>query len=292
MDIQFLLAQIVNGFVLGSIYVLLSLGLTIILGMLGVANFAHGAFYMLGAYGVYTIVKVYNGHFWIALIIAPIIVSFIAMVIEFSLLKRLYNLPPFYTLLLTFGLMIVLQELIQIIYTPIGKPFHAPRNLSGAVNLGFTLFPKYRLFILGITAFLAIGIWLFLEKTKLGAIIRAGTDDSQMVDALGIDISKIFTIVFGIGAWLAGAAGALTAPIQNVFPYMGANILLETLVVVIIGGMGSIIGSIIGGVIIGELITMGVIFWPPLANTLPYIFMAFVLLLRPRGLFGREKFFE
>ena len=131
MDIQFLFAQIVNGFVLGSIYVLLSLGLTIILGMLGVANFAHGAFYMLGAYGVYTIVKVYNGHFWIALIVAPIIVSFIAMVIEFSLLKRLYNLPPFYTLLLTFGLMIVLQELIQIIYTPIGKPFHAPRNLSG-----------------------------------------------------------------------------------------------------------------------------------------------------------------
>jgi branched-chain amino acid transport system permease protein len=210
---------------------------------------------------------------------------------ESTLLRKLYDLPHFYNLLLTFGLMIFIEELIQIIYSPMGKPFNTPKELLGSFDLGFMLFPKYRLFILGVTTFLAIGIWLFIGKTKLGAIIRAGTDDSEMVDALGINISKVFTLVFGIGAGLAGLSGVLAAPLQNIFPYMGMGILTETFVVVIIG-MGSIFGSILGGIIVGELITMGVIFWPPLANTLIYIFMAAVLLLRPRGFFGRVKFFE
>ena len=151
--------------------------------------------------------------------------------------------------------MIFIEELIQIIYSPMGKPFNTPKELLGSIDLGFILFPKYRLFILGVTTFLAIGIWLFLVKTKLGAIIRAGTDDSEMVDVLGIDISKIFTLVFGIGAGLAGLAGVLAAPLQNIFPYMGMGILTEAFVVVIIGGMGSIFGSILGGIIVGELIT-------------------------------------
>lgn len=292
MDIEFIFIQLFNGLALGSFYVLLSLGLTIIFGMLGVVNFAHGALYMLGAYCAYTLAQVYPGTFWMALILAPLIVGLVGIVMEFTLLRRLYDLPHFYNLLLTFGLMIFIEEFIQIIYSPMGKPFNTPKEFLGSFNLGFMLFPKYRLFILVVTAFLAGGLWLFIGKTKLGAIIRAGTDDSEMADALGIDISKIFTLVFGMGAGLAGLAGALAAPLQNIFPYMGMGILTETFVVVIIGGMGSIFGSILGGIVVGELITMGVIFWPPLANTLIYIFMAAVLLLRPRGFFGRAKFFE
>lgn len=292
MDIQFIFIQLFNGLVLGAFYILLSLGLTIIFGMLGVVNFAHGAIYMLGAYAAYTIVEVYSGSFWIAVLSSGVIVGLIGMLIESALLRKLYDLPHFYNLLLTFGLMIFIEELVRVIYSPIGKPFGTPKELLGSMDLGFIFFPKYRLFILSVTALLALGVWLFIGKTKLGAIIRAGTDDSQMVDALGINISKIFTLVFGLGAGLAGMAGALAAPLQNIYPYMGMGILTETFVVVIIGGMGSILGSIIGGIIIGELITLGVIFWPPLAHTLIYIFMAVILLIKPRGLFGRSKFFE
>ncbi len=292
MDFQFLLGQLFNGLVLGSFYVLLSLGLTIIFGMLGVVNFAHGAIYMLGAYSAYTIVRVLSLDFWVAVLLAPIVVGLIGMVIELTLLRRTYQLPHFYNLLLTFGVMMVLEESIRLIYSPFGKPFGTPKGFLGSINLGILLFPKYRLFILGVATLLALATWLFLGKTRIGAIIRAGTDDSQMVDALGIDISKIFTLVFGIGTGLAGMAGTLAAPLQNVFPYMGMNVVSDTFVVVIIGGMGSIIGSILGGILIGELITIGVIVWPPMANALIYIFMALILLLRPRGFFGREKFFE
>jgi branched-chain amino acid transport system permease protein len=214
------------------------------------------------------------------------------MIMEWTLIKRLYSVPHFYNLLLTFGLMLFVEEGVRAIYTPIGKPFDTPAALVGSVDLGFMMFPKYRIFIILMTAVCAVVIWLFLSRTKLGSIIRAGTDDSEMVSALGIDISKIFTLVFGIGAALAGLAGVLAAPVQNVTPEMGNSILTETFVVVIIGGMGSILGSILGGLIIGELITLGVVFWPPVANTLVFVFMAVVLLFRPRGFFGRAKFFE
>ena len=292
MGVQLIGAQLFNGLMLGSFYVLLSLGLSIIFGMLGVVNFAHGALYMLGAYAAYTICYVCSQNFWVALIIAPLAVGIIGMIAERTLIKRLYSVPHFYNLLLTFGLMLFIEEGIRAIFTPIGKPFDTPPALVGSVDLGFMFFPKYRIFIILVTAACAVGIWLFLSKTKIGAIIRAGTDDSEMVSTLGIDISKIFTLVFGIGAALAGLAGVLAAPVQNVTPEMGNSILNETFVVVIIGGMGSIPGSILGGLIIGELITLGVVFWPPVANTLVFVFMAIILLVRPRGFFGRAKFFE
>ena len=292
MGIQFIGAQLFNGLMLGSFYVLLSLGLSIIFGMLGVVNFAHGALYMLGAYAAYTLCYLLSLDFWQSLIIAPLAVGVIGMIAEWTLIKRLYSVPHFYNLLLTFGLMMFVEEGIRVIYTPIGKPFDTPPSLLGSVDLGFMMFPKYRIFIILMTAACALFIWLFLSKTKIGSIIRAGTDDSEMVSALGIDISKIFTLVFGIGAALAGLAGALAAPVQNVTPEMGNSILTETFVVVIIGGMGSIFGSILGGLIIGELITLGVVFWPPVANTLVFVFMALILLVRPRGFFGRAKFFE
>lgn len=292
MDIQFISAQLFNGLMLGSFYVLLSLGLSIIFGMLGVVNFAHGALYMLGAYSAYTVCHILGQNFWWAIIIAPLSVGIIGMVLEYTLIKRLYAVPHFYNLLLTFGIMLAIEELIRVIFTPIGKPFDTPSFFLGSVDLGFIIFPKYRIFIILITALCAGVVAIFISKTKLGSIVRAGTDDSEMVSALGINISKVFTLVFGLGAALAGLAGVLAAPVQNIIPDMGSNILVETFVVVIIGGMGSILGSILGGLIVGELITLGVVFWPPVADVVIFVFMAIILLTRPRGFFGRAKFFE
>jgi len=292
MDYNFIFAQLFNGLILGSIYVLLSLGLTVIFGTLGVVNFTHGALYMLGAYATYTFVTLLNLHFIIAILICPIIIGLIGIFLERLLIRKLYKLPHFYNLLLTFGIMFFIQDVIKIVYGPEGEPFNIPRFLDGSINLGFMLLPQYRLFIILITGFLALGVWLFIDKTKLGAIIRAGTDDSEMADALGINIPRTFTLVFGMGAALSGLAGVIAAPVQDVQPLMGMNFLVEAFVVVIIGGMGSIKGSIISGLIVGELITIGIIFWPPLATTLIYIFMAIVLIIRPRGLMGRAAFFE
>jgi len=292
MDFNFLCIQLFNGLIMGSIYVLLSLGLTVIFGTLGVVNFAHGALYMLGAYGAYSMVTLVGVPFFIALFLCPLMVGIIGIFLEKTLIRRLYNLPHFYNLLLTFGIMFIIQDGIKIIYGPEGVPFNIPRVFSGAVNLGFMYYPKYRLFMILFTAALALGVWLFISRTKLGAIIRAGTDDSEMVASLGIDISRTFTLVFGMGAALSGLAGVLSAPIQNVQPLMGMDILVETFVVVIIGGMGSIGGSVLAGLIIGELVTLGIVFWPPMATVLIYAFMAFILIIRPRGLFGRADFFE
>jgi branched-chain amino acid transport system permease protein len=292
MDYHFILIQLFNGLILGSIYVLLALGLTVIFGTLGVVNFAHGALYMMGAYAAYSVVTLLNLHFIVAILICPIIVGIIGILLEKFLISKLYKLPHFYNLLLTFGIMFFIQDAIKIIYGPEGEPFNIPKFLDGAVNLGFVVYPKYRLFIILITGFLALGVWLFIEKTKLGAIIRAGTDDSETADALGINISRTFTLVFGMGAALAGLAGVIAAPTQDVQPIMGMNFLTESFVVVIIGGMGSIGGSILAGLIIGELVTLGIIFWAPMSTTLIYIFMAIVLIVRPRGLMGRAAFFE
>lgn len=289
---QYLITQLLNGLIVGSLYILLSIGLTIIFGMLGIVNFAHGALYMLGAYAAYTVVGVLSGNFLIAILVVPLAIGLIGAFLETTLLRRLYRVEPFYNLLLTFGLMLAIQDAVRIGYGPEGEPFNIPSALLGAVNLGITYYPKYRLFIFAITVLCSIGLIVFLEKTKLGSIIRAGTEDSDMVDALGIDISKIFTLVFGIGAALAGLAGVLAAPVQNVEPAMGMSFLVETFVVVVIGGMGSIIGSIIAGLIIGETLTIGVLIWPPMATTLIYVFMAIILLIRPRGLFGRAEFLD
>ena len=292
MSVQFVFIQLFNGLILGSIYVLLSLGLSIIFGMLGIINFAHGAFYMLGAYTAYTITAYIFPDVWTALILSPIIMGAFGAACEVLLFRRLYKLQPLYIMLFTFGLMMALQDIIRILFGSMGVPFDAPKALAGAVNLGFMFYPKYRLFLIIVTFLCALGVWLFLSKTRLGALIRAGTDNSQMVDALGINISRIITLVFGLGIGLAGLAGVLAAPIQNVTHTMGMNFLVDCFVVVVIGGMGSIAGSIIGGLIVGEIIAVGIMVWAPIANTLIYIFMAAFLLLRPRGLFGREAFHD
>jgi len=292
MNIQFIVMQLFNGLILGSIYVILSLGLTIIFGMLGIINFAHGAFYMFGAFVAYTIMTYLLPNFWVALIIGPIAMALFGVACEVSLLRRLYGLPPLYIMLFTFGLMLVLQDSIRMIYGSAGVPFRTPPSLDGSINLGFMFYPRYRIFLIIITSLCSLGVWVFLSRTKLGAIVRAGTDNSTMVDALGINISKVFTLVFGMGIGLAGLAGVLAAPLQNVSHLMGVDFLVDCFVVVVVGGMGSIVGSIVGGLMVGEIIAFGVMVWPPMAHSLIYLFMAAFLLLRPRGLFGREAFHE
>ena len=292
MNSVFIFSQFFNGLVLGCLYVLLSLGLTVVFGTLGVVNFAHGALYMLGAYTGYCLVSLLQLNFFLALLISPFIVAGIGMALEKSLISKLYKLPHYYNLLLTFGIMFILQDAVKIVFGPEGEPFNIPAMLQGAVNLGFMFYPKYRLFILIITALLSGGLWLFIEKTRLGAVIRAGTDNAEMADALGTNISSVFTLVFGLGAGLSGLAGVLAAPIQNVQPAMGMDILVQTFVVVIIGGMGSIAGSILVGLIIGQILTFSIVFWPPGSTTLIYAFMILVLVIRPRGFFGRASFFE
>jgi branched-chain amino acid transport system permease protein len=292
MTFQFILMQLFNGLIMGSIYVILALGLTIIFGMLGIINFAHGAFYMFGAFAAYTLMHYVAPNFWLALILVPIFMAFLGATCEVLVLRRLYSLPPLYVMLFTFGLMLVLQDAIRMIFGAAGVPFQTPSSLEGAVNLGFMYYPKYRIFLILITALCSFGVWLFLSKTKLGAIIRAGTDNSTMVDALGINISRVFSLVFGLGIGLAGLAGVLAAPLQNVSHLMGVDFLVDCFVVVVIGGMGSITGSIVGGLMVGVIIAIGVMIWPPMAHTLIYFFMAAFLLIRPRGLFGREAFHE
>jgi branched-chain amino acid transport system permease protein len=291
MELMTLLMMLFNGLVLGSYLVLLSLGLSIIFGMLGVVNFAQGALYMLGAYAGYTLLSL-GVDFWFTLILAPLIVAALAGILEKLLIRHLYKEPDIYILLLTFGLMMVFEEVIRLIFGDLGKPIAPPEVLSGAVNLGFMYYPAYRLFIIVLMVIVSIGTWLFLTKTKIGSIVRAGTDDSPMVDALGINISRIYTGVFAFGAGLAGLAGILAGPIREVTPLMGNDILVLIFVVVVIGGLGSIAGSIIAGLLIGEIITLGVLFWPEAAMTLVYVFMALILLFRPRGLFGRAGFHE
>jgi len=292
MTTQFVLMHLFNGLILGSIYVLLSLGLSIIFGMLGIINFAHGAFYMLGAYCAYTLTTHLFFNSWAALVATPIILGLVGAACELFLFRRLYKLPPLYVMLFTFGLMLVIQDVIRIIFGGMGVPYGTPESLLGTANLGFMYYPKYRLFIIVVSAVCSFAVWLFLSRTKLGAIIRAGTDNSLMVDALGINIGRVVSLSFALGIGLAGLAGVLAAPMQTVTPVMGMDFLIDCFVVVVIGGMGSIAGSIIAGLMVGEIIALGVMIWPPISHSLIYIFMAAFLLLRPRGLFGREAFHD
>jgi branched-chain amino acid transport system permease protein len=292
MSAQLVLMHLFNGLILGSIYVLLSLGLSIIFGMLGIINFAHGAFYMLGAYCAYTLTTYLAFDSWTSLVLTPIILGLLGAGCEFILFRRLYKLPPLYIMLFTFGLMLVLQDIVRMIFGGVGVPYGTPELLVGTMNIGFMYYPKYRLFIIIVSAACSFSIWLFLSKTKLGAIIRAATDNSIMVDALGINIGRIICFSFALGIALAGLAGVLAAPMRNVTHVMGMDFLIDCFVVVVIGGMGSISGSIVAGLMVGEIIALGVMVWPPMAHSLIYFFMAAFLLLRPRGLFGREAFHD
>ncbi|TMB29328.1 MAG: branched-chain amino acid ABC transporter permease [Deltaproteobacteria bacterium] len=286
MNWQLVLIQVFNGLVNGAFYALLSLGLAVIFGMLGIVNFAHGALYMLGAFIAYAIGERFGIGFWPALIVAPIAVGIIGVVLERLLLRRLYDVPAAYNLLLTFGLTLLIQDGVRVIYGISGQPYAGPAQLGGATNLGFTYFPTYRLFVIGVSILLCGTTWFIIERTRVGAVVRACTENPTVTRAFGIDVSLWVTAVFGFGALLAGIAGVMAAPIYSVDPLMGADLIVTTFAVVVIGGLGSILGSVMTGFMVGVLVAIGSAVYPPIANTLIFILMALVLLLRPSGLFG------
>ena len=280
------LAQVINGLVLGFLYIVIAEGLSIIFGMIGVVNFAHGAFFALGAYFAMTLRPVVGDA--AILIVAPFIVGVAGMIVEATLLRPLYNKDPLLGLLLTFGLALFLQELIRTVWGAAGHPFDAPAFLSGFVVYGPILVTKYRLAVLGFTILVLIAVWLFLEKTPWGRIIRAGSRDAEMVSMLGINLRTIFTITFGLGTALAGLAGVLAAPLWSVVPSMADLAIMPAFVIVTIGGLGSFRGTVIAGLIVGVSVALTIQFFPEASTAIMYILMAFILLVRPRGLFGEK----
>lgn len=286
LTLDLLLLQIVTGVALGSVFVLLAIGLSLIFGMLTIVNFAHGAFYMVGAYmGVFLYGLTKN--FWLCLVLVPLGVGTIGLVIERFLIRPLYGRNIDDPLLLTFGLGYVFIETIRILFGLNGIPFSTPTGLRGAVDIGIGYFPLYRLFLIGATGALVLGLWLFIEKTKFGLIIRAGARDPEILKVLGIDVSKIWLLVFGIGTGIAGLSGILAAPLQAVTPEMGIPVLAEAFVVTVVGGMGSLIGAVTAGLMVGIVVAMTSLFMPEMAKVSIFLLMALVLLVRPQGLFGR-----
>jgi branched-chain amino acid transport system permease protein len=286
-----LAAQVFTGLVLGMIFVLLAIGLSLIFGLMTVVNFSHGALYMLGAYVGFTLLRL-TGSFSIALVLAPLLVGVLGLLVERFLIRRLYGRSPDDPLLLTFGLSLVIVESARLVWGKIGLTLDPPRALAGAVNLGFTWFPTYRLFVIAVTALVLVGLWLFLEKTNVGLVIRAGSRDPLMVRALGFDVGRIWFLVFGIGAGLAGLAGILAGPMRGAYAEMGVTIIIESFVVVVVGGMGSLLGAVVSGLLIGQIVSLTTFFAPKLAEIVVFVTMAIVLLLRPSGLFGEAGLLE
>lgn len=286
MSFDLIALQLFTGLALGAIYVLFAIGLSLIFGMLTVVNFAHGAFYMVGAYVGLFLLSL-GGNFWLCLVAVPLIVGTIGLVVERFLIRPLYGRGIDYPLLLTFGLSYVMVELIRIAFGKSGYPFDTPELLQGAVNIGVGYFPLYRLFVIGVAAAVLLGLWLFLERTSFGLIIRAGARDPQIVRVLGVNVARVWLFVFGIGSGIAALAGLLAAPLQGVIPEMGATILAEAFVVTVVGGMGSIGGAVIAGLLVGVVVSMTSLFAPEMAKVSIFALMAVVLLIRPQGFFGR-----
>ena len=281
---------LLNGLVLGALYVLMALGLSIIFGMVGVINFAHGALFTLGAYTAYQVQGALG--FAGALVVAPVLVGILGMLIEATLLRRLYLEDPLQGLLLTFGLAMVLEQGIRLLWGLSPKQFEVPAGLAGALALGSLTYSKYRSFILLAVVLLIVGLVLFLQKTAIGTIVRAGSRDPMMVRLLGISLTPVLTLVFGLGVALAALAGVLSAPLAGVQPAMGVNVGTAAFVVVTIGGLGSLAGAIVSGLLVGQVVILSIYFQPRAAEAAMYVLMAVILLLRPRGLMGErwEKF--
>ncbi|MBC7574040.1 MAG: branched-chain amino acid ABC transporter permease [Herminiimonas sp.] len=284
--LQLVLVQLATGVALGAVYALLALGLSLIFGMLNVVNFAHGAFYMVGAFmGVYFLGL--TGNFWLSLVLTPLAVGAIGLVTERFLVRPLYGRGIDYPLLLTFGLSYVLIEAMRTVFGIEGVPTSVPASLRGAVNLGFGMFPLYRLFLIGATAVVILALYLFIEKTRYGLIIRAGSRDPEIVRVLGIDVARIWLLVFGLGTAIAGLSGVLAAPTRAVNPEMGIPVLAESFVVTVVGGMGSLPGAVVAGLLVGIVFSLTSLFAPDLAELSIFVLMAVVLLVRPQGFFGK-----
>jgi len=278
------LTQVLNGLVVGMTFALLAVGLSIIFGMLRVVNFSHGAFYMMGPYVGMVVIKA-TGNFWLGLLAGTLVICLLGMALEFFAVRPLYGKGEILPLLLTFGASMIFTEAILVIFGPLGMAMGQPAILEGQMSLGFIVYPKYRIFLIGFTVALTLSLWLFIVKTRIGLLIRAGIQDTVMARALGVKVKPLFTLVFGIGAALAAVSGVMSAAMQGIEPFMGMKVLIPAFVVVTVGGLGSFRGSVLAGLIIGEAKCLSILVWPPISDVVMFIFMALVLLLKPEGLF-------
>jgi len=287
--LQALLGQVLIGLVNGSFYAVLSLGLAVIFGMLNVINFAHGAFYMMGAFAAWMGLNYLGISYWAMLVLSPLLVGLIAIVFERLLLRHLYRLDHLYGLLLTFGSVLLIEGFFRGVYGVSGMSYPVPSMLSGGVDLPFMYLPIYRIWVIVASLTLCFGVWFAVEKTKLGALLRAATFNSKLVESFGINVPLMITLTFGFGVAMAAFAGVLAAPIMQVSPPMGGTIIIVVFAVVVIGGMGSILGSIVTGLGLGVLEGLTKVYWPEAANTVVFLVMLIVLILRPAGLFGKQN---
>jgi branched-chain amino acid transport system permease protein len=282
-----LFSQLLIGLINGSFYALLSLGLAVIFGMLNIINFAHGAQYMLGALTAYLLLTHTGIGYWPALVVAPVLVGIMGVIIERFFLQWLYKLDHLYGLLLTFGLALILEGAVRFNYGSAGLPYTVPESLRGGQNLGFMFLPNYRAWVVCFSLVVCLGTWFVIERTRLGANLRAATENPTLVRAFGINVPRMITLTYGFGVALAALAGVMAAPIYNVSPQMGSSLIIVVFAVVVIGGMGSIMGAIVTGFGLGVIEGLTKVFFPEASNTVIFIIMALVLLVRPAGLFGR-----
>jgi branched-chain amino acid transport system permease protein len=287
--IQILSGQLLIGLINGSFYALLSLGLAIIFGLLNVVNFAHGAQYMLGAFAAWMALHYWGVGYWWALILAPLAVGLLGIGFERLCLRRLRRLDPLYGLLLTFGLALVLEGLFQNAYGISGNSYPVPAALEGGTNLGFMYLPRYRAWVVLVSMAVCFTSWFVIEKTRLGAYLRAGTENPALLQAFGVNVPLMFSLTYGYGVALAAFAGVMAAPIYQVTPLMGSGVIMVVFAVVVIGGMGSIVGSIVTGLGLGLVEGLTKFLYPPASDVVVFVVMAIVLLLRPAGLFGRQR---
>jgi branched-chain amino acid transport system permease protein len=286
--IQAFAGQLMLGLVNGAFYAMLSLGLAVIFGLLDIVNFAHGALYMVGAFAAYIMLEQWGINYWFALVLAPLAVGVLGVVVERTLLKRLYGLDPLYGLLLTFGLALILEGAFRYYFGVSGQSYPVPDALSGATNLGFMVLPNYRAWVVVASITICLATWFLIERTRLGAYLRAGTENAKLVQAFGVNVPMMVMLTYGAGAALAGLAGVLAAPVIQVTPLMGSNLIIVVFAVVVIGGMGSILGSVITGLGLGVIEGLTRVFYPEASNVVVFVIMAIVLMFRPAGLFGKE----
>ncbi|RYG08478.1 MAG: branched-chain amino acid ABC transporter permease [Burkholderiales bacterium] len=286
--LQAFLGQLLLGLVNGAFYAMLSLGLAVIFGLLGIVNFAHGALYMLGAFAAWIMLDKFGINYWGALILAPLIVGALGIVIERVFLKHLYKLDPLYGLLLTFGLALVAEGIFRELYGVSGQGYNVPDLLSGATDVGFMILPNYRAWVVLVSLVVCLGTWYLIERTRLGAYLRAGTENAPLVQAFGVNVPLMVMLTYGAGAALAALAGVLAAPIIQVNPLMGSNLIIVVFAVVVIGGMGSILGSVVTGLALGVIEGLTRVFYPEASNIVVFVIMVLVLMVRPAGLFGKE----
>jgi branched-chain amino acid transport system permease protein len=287
--LQAMMSQLLLGLVNGSFYAMLSLGLAVIFGLLNVINFSHGAMYMMGAFVAWMGLSYFNLNYWVMLVLAPLVVGALGVLIEKTMLRWLYKLDHLYGLLLTFGITLLTEGVFRSFYGVSGQPFSTPELLSGSTDLGFMMLPNYRAWVVVASLVVCLATWFVIEKTKLGSYLRAGTENPKLVEAFGVNVPLMVTLTYGFGVALAGFAGVLAAPIIQVTPLMGSNLIIVVFAVVVIGGMGSIMGSILTGLGLGVIEGLTRVYYPEGSAVVVFVVMVIVLLLRPAGLFGKEK---